>query len=99
MGRRMARLGRTPAPLSPQDQTLDAPLSSPSFELSPAGAEARCPKVHLAEGSDTSLSSQTQSLLRIRLRAAAIVMFLASGVFFVWGYFGSARDLSGNADL
>lgn len=79
--------GRPSIQLSPHDQTLDA------SDLSTSGAVARCPKVHLAEGSDSNgFSSQTASLLRIRLRAAAIVFAAASGIFFVWGHFGLGRD-------
>jgi len=85
--------GRPSIQLSPHDQTLDA------SDLSTSGAVARCPKVHLAEGSTGGLSSQTQTLLRIRLRAAALVLFVASGVFFIWGHFGTGRDLRDVASI
>jgi len=79
--------------LSPHDQTLDA------ASLSTAGAEARCPKIHMVEGSNPCLSSETHSLLRLRLRAAALVMFLASGAFFVWSHIGEPYDLTPYPEL
>lgn len=85
--------GRPSIQLSPHDQTLDA------SDLSPSGAVVRCPKVHLAEGSDSSFGSQTASLLRIRLRAAAVVFFLASGVFFVWEHFDVARVVANDPGI
>lgn len=84
----MAKNGRPSIQLSPQDQTLDA------ASLSTAGAQARCPKVHVFEGSGPCMTSETQSLLRVRLRAAALVFFLASGAFFVWAHVGAPFDLS-----
>ena len=80
--------GRPSIQLSPHDQTLDA------SDLSTSGAAARCPKVHLAEGSEPGMNSQTQALLRVRLRAAAMVLALGSGAFFIWGHFGTGRDLA-----
>ena len=71
----MAKNGRPSIQISPQDQTLDAAA------LSTAGAEARCPKVHVFEGSDHCMTSETQSLLRLRLRAAAMQLsVLQSGM-------------------
>jgi eukaryotic-like serine/threonine-protein kinase len=46
--------------------------------------EAAC-KVELVQGSDSGLSGQTQGLLRTRLRAAALVLFLGSAAFLVKG--------------
>jgi tRNA A-37 threonylcarbamoyl transferase component Bud32 len=89
----MMAQGRTPVPLSPHDSTLDAGA------LSLSGAAVRCPKVHVCEGSDPGLTRQTQWLLRLRLRASALVLFLASGVFFVWSHVGMPPDLSGLPDL
>lgn len=66
--------------LAPDDPTLDAPvdlLSAAEPRHSPA-----C-KVELVEGSGSGLTSQTQSLLRTRLRAASLVLFLGSGAFLV----------------
>ncbi|MEX0711257.1 MAG: serine/threonine-protein kinase [Pirellulales bacterium] len=60
--------------LSPDEPTLDAP---------PSAAEAACPKVQLVEGSGPCLTSQTECLLRIRLRAAAMVLFLGSAAFLI----------------
>ena len=80
--------------LSPNDVTLDAPVS---VSLSANSARARtaaaaessaepaqgCPKVELVEGSTGGLTSQTECLLRVRLRAAALVLFLGSSAFLV----------------
>lgn len=45
-----------------------------------------CCKVELVEGSDSGLSAQTQALLRTRLRAAALVLFLGSAAFLIKGF-------------
>jgi serine/threonine-protein kinase len=79
--------------ISPDDATLDASA------LSVAGAEARCKKVHVVEGSDPCLSSETQSLLRVRLRAAALVFFIASGSFYLWAHLTPPADLSAFPEL
>jgi tRNA A-37 threonylcarbamoyl transferase component Bud32 len=67
--------------LSPNDVTLDAPadLLSPSMTVPPAPC-----KVELVADSGAGISSETQSLLRTRLRAAALVLFLGSGAFLAW---------------
>ena len=68
--------------LSPDDVTLDAPmaaaLSAVGVSEAALSAEPRshCPKVQLVEGSTGGLTSQTECLLRVRLRAAALVLFL-----------------------
>jgi eukaryotic-like serine/threonine-protein kinase len=66
--------------LAPDDVTLDAPaelLSAASSAPSPA-----C-KVELIEGSGSGLTSQIQCVLRTRLRAASLVLFLGSAAFLV----------------
>ena len=42
-----------------------------------------CPKVELVAGSCGGLTSQTEALLRVRLRAAALVLFLGSSAFLI----------------
>ena len=66
--------------LSPDDPTLDAPV-----DLLSAGTPMSTPacKVELVEGSGSGLTNQTQCLLRTRLRAASLVLFLGSGAFLV----------------
>ncbi|HVX12808.1 MAG TPA: serine/threonine-protein kinase [Pirellulales bacterium] len=66
--------------LLPDDVTLDAPphlLSAATPVPSPP-----C-KVELVEGSNSGLTNQTQSLLRTRLRAASLVLFVGSAAFLV----------------
>ena len=41
------------------------------------------------------MSQQTQALLGYRLRSAALVLFIGSAVFYVWG---SVRDLNSTLD-
>ncbi len=65
--------------LSSNDETLDTPTS----ELSSAAGSA-CHHVGFMQGSRPQLATETASLLRTRLRAAAGVLFLAFGAFFVW---------------
>lgn len=78
--------------LSPEDVTLDAPVSmalSPgvgrtaaaSESSSSAEANSGCPKIELVEGSTSGLTTQTECLLRVRLRSAALVLFLGSSAF------------------
>jgi len=81
--------------LSPDDVTLDAPVSvamgAAASRASQASAEpgsssdrdSGCPKVELVEGSTGGLTTQTEALLRVRLRAAALVLFLGSGAFLI----------------
>jgi eukaryotic-like serine/threonine-protein kinase len=58
---------------SPDDETLDAHVAGHR-------GDAHC-RVELVEGSSPELSSQTQSLLHVRLRSAAIVLFSGSLLF------------------
>jgi len=64
---------------SPTDPTLDA---VPGVERAPKARP--CQKLDLVEGSAPHLSSETASLLRMRLRGAALVMFIGFGAFWVW---------------
>lgn len=74
--------------LSPDDATLDAPavaLAGGARQDSRSSPEPapRCPKVELVEGSTGGLTTQTENLLRVRLRAAALVLFLGSSAFLI----------------
>ena len=75
--------------LSPNDVTLDAPIAvallAAGRHEAGSSAESRphCPKVQLVEGSTGGLTSQTECLLRVRLRAAALVLFLGSSAFLI----------------
>jgi serine/threonine-protein kinase len=66
--------------LAPDDVTLDAPAELLSASTPPPAAPC---KVELVEGSESGLTDQTHSLLRTRLRAASLVLFLGSGAFLV----------------
>jgi tRNA A-37 threonylcarbamoyl transferase component Bud32 len=66
--------------LAPTDETLDAnlvPGATPPKEACP------CPKVQLVEGSGPEQSSETRSLLQVRLRGAALVLLLGSAAFLI----------------
>ena len=52
----------------------------------PAGISSG-PRVEFVTGTAPRMESETQALLRIRLRAAAIVLLVAVGSFFVRGFF------------
>ena len=58
--------------------TLDAAISS-----SPSYSENMGGKVELVEGSAPQFSFDTQCLLQRRLRAAAMILFIGFGLFFV----------------
>lgn len=68
---------------NPAAETIDA---LPPDESS--GVDGQ-PRIHLVQGSGDHLSGETHSLLRARLRAAAIVLFIGFATFFVWGFFDS----------
>lgn len=73
--------------ISPADPTLDAPLHA-------APAQGRCAKVALVQGSDPHLSGETSALLRVRLRAAAMILFAGLGAFLLYRMFwAEARPL------
>lgn len=81
--------GRKLVPISPQDQTLDAAsLATPA----PLNAKGRC-HLHFMQGEESGMGSHTHSLLRLRLRSAALVLFLGSAVFFVWGLIRGPLDV------
>lgn len=67
--------------LGPADVTLDA-----ASDASHSSAECVGPlcRVHLAEGTGPELSGETESLLRTRLRNAALLMFGGFAAFLVW---------------
>src|SRR5258707_15014098 len=79
-----ASVRRFPASLGPADITLEAP-SDPSSDRT-ASCHAAC-KVHLVEGSGSELSGEVQSLLRSRVRSAALLTFVAFAVFLVYHIF------------
>ncbi len=66
--------------LSPQDPTLD---SSPGDESSCSLEECAAYRVALIEGSEPHFSRDTESLLRNRLRAAALVLTFSFGLFLI----------------
>lgn len=75
--------GRKLVPISPQDQTLDAAsLATPA----PLNARGRGCHLHFMQADESGISSHTHTLLRVRLRSAALVLFLGSAVFFIWGW-------------
>ncbi|MBX7073064.1 MAG: serine/threonine protein kinase [Pirellulales bacterium] len=76
---------------SPFDPTLDAPISARATEvssLSPVAGPAR--HVALVEGSGPELGDELALILRTRLRAAALVLFLGSGMFLAYGLYSPA---------
>lgn len=84
-------------PISPQDQTLDAAsMRTPAPAAPPLSArDARCAHIKMLDGTESGMSQQTQALLGYRLRSAALVLFIGSAVFYVWG---SVRDLNSTLD-
>jgi eukaryotic-like serine/threonine-protein kinase len=75
---------RRPFASAATDPTLDA---IPRRALS--ASAPRCPGVALVEGSGPHLRTETTHLLRVRLRAAAIMTLLGFGSFFIWGLFNT----------
>jgi serine/threonine-protein kinase len=69
-------------------KSYEAPSSAETLDASPGSlidsAPGPCQRVEFVEGSCSQLSSETASLLRSRLRAAAGLMFLGFGAFFAW---------------
>src|SRR5262245_7218261 len=68
---------------SSTEATLAAPVLPNLGSAVSAPSESHCCKVAMCEGSSPHLSKETQSLLRSRLRIAALLLFLGFGVFFV----------------
>jgi serine/threonine-protein kinase len=68
-------------------QTIQ-PLEATVDSVTPAEASLDCVgpecRVHLAQGSDSGQSEQTQNLLRSRLRSAALLMFAGFAAFLIW---------------
>lgn len=64
------------------EETIVAPQPT-DYSLGAATA----PRVEFISGSGPKLETETQALLRVRLRAAAIVLLAAVGTFFVRGFF------------
>ncbi len=82
--------------LSPNDVTLDAPASTAEAGRQPGSFDNRrspCAKIELVEGSAGGLTNQTQCLLRVRLRAAALVLFVGSSAFLLERLFNASRHL------
>jgi serine/threonine-protein kinase len=65
------------------DATLDSPANGLEIVTRHAMGE-RCAQVCVVEGSGPHLTSETASVLRVRLRAAAICLFVGLGSFLVW---------------
>ncbi|HUY32488.1 MAG TPA: serine/threonine-protein kinase [Pirellulales bacterium] len=74
--------------ISPNDVTLDAQAVALAAENEAAG-----PKVQLVEGSSLGLIGDTECVLRVRLRAAALVLLIGSAAFLIRNVFGG--DLQG----
>lgn len=70
------------------DATVDAHVGD-SSPLMPGGR-----KVELVRGSRPGMSGQTESLLRVRLRAAGLVLFLGSAAFLARSFASPPRPLS-----
>jgi hypothetical protein len=66
--------------VSPTEATLDAP-SGGSDSTECVGPACR---VHLAQGSDSGRTAESETLLRYRLRSAALLLFAGFGSFLVW---------------
>lgn len=66
---------------SPLDVTLEA--SNPAV-LRGEPPPSPCAKVQLVEGRCPNLSTETESLHKVRLRAAALVLLAGSSLFLVW---------------
>lgn len=69
----------------PYDETLDAPL--PLLKKQAGSSTTPAPAVALIAGSTPHMSAETQSLLAVRLRLAALLFFGAFGAFFIKGLF------------
>jgi serine/threonine-protein kinase len=64
-------------------RTLDYdPILHPATDRSEA-AKVCCPKREIAAGSGPHLTKETQALLRLRLRAAALILLIGFGVFLI----------------
>jgi serine/threonine-protein kinase len=88
----------TPTPASHDAPTLDAHAPALLSSGSPSAAPDAC-QVALVEGSRPELSAEIQSLLRSRLRIAAILLSLGFGLFFLRGAFLVEFDRSNDLSL
>jgi serine/threonine-protein kinase len=68
---------------SSSDSTVIAGSAAMLASAASAHSEAPCCKVAMCQGSSPHMSKETQSLLRSRLRMAALLLALGFGVFFV----------------
>ena len=50
----------------------------------PAGEVRGCAKVAVVQGSGPNLSAELLTLRRMRLRAAALILFIGFGLFLIW---------------
>jgi tRNA A-37 threonylcarbamoyl transferase component Bud32 len=77
---------RSHKPLSPTEATLDAPSGGGGRTPVPSESDCVGPecRVHLVRGSGSGLSGETETLLRSRLRSAALLLFTGFAAFFVW---------------
>jgi len=74
-------------PDEPTRSLSDAPTLIPALPGSASGSESDAhPGIMLMEGSSPRLSHETQSLLRVRLRAATLILFAVLAVFFVLSF-------------
>ena len=87
----MADPTTTPPNLSAADPTLDVAPRDDSLSAHPP--------VALVEGSGSELTGETESLLRGRLRLAAVVMFFGYLAFFVWHFFRADLAVPGSIFL
>ena len=70
----------------PRDLAETIILPSPVAENTRTAGTSQA-KAEVVAGSRPHIESETQSLLRVRLQAAAIVLSVAVGLFFVRGFF------------
>lgn len=66
-----------------QNSQLDETIVVASAAIAPSRSGATPPKVELVSGAGPRLDSETQALLRVRLRAAAVVLLAALTAFLV----------------
>jgi eukaryotic-like serine/threonine-protein kinase len=78
-----ARFPHGLSPARPNDVTIEAPPLDTRRPENAAGAPA-CARVQLVEGSGPCFSSETQGVLRSRLRLAALALCFGFAAFFAW---------------
>jgi eukaryotic-like serine/threonine-protein kinase len=72
-----ARVARLP-------HLLDVTLDASAHSVANANFSDEACRVHLVQGSDPGRSGETESLLRSRLRSAALLIFAGFAAFLVW---------------